>query len=164
MMVRVLDKLWQGDKDAVISLAGEKALVEKGITHVLNMATEVDYRYPIPQHIDVLKIPTIDGVVMADEDIEKAIEYITKAITRENGKVLVHCAGGQSRSAGAVIAYLISVGFDYADAESLVKTSNPSANPASQIRDSILSYFDIDTKPMDPNLFRKTFKRKGTWE
>ncbi|KAI0717216.1 protein-tyrosine phosphatase-like protein [Cerioporus squamosus] len=83
-------------------------LKQLGITHVVSVIREPDFRYP--RNIKHLCVPVEDRT---DEDLLRYLDYtvpwIRKALARQDGRVLVHCVWGMSRSASVVVAYLIAV-------------------------------------------------------
>ncbi len=94
--------LYLGNKDNAYNMDYLKAL---GITHVLNVAEQAEC--PHGNHFIYEKIPLLDT---AEENILKhiasAFKFIDEAL--KNGKILVHCISGMSRSASIVAAWLIS--------------------------------------------------------
>ncbi|RDX50018.1 phosphatases II [Lentinus brumalis] len=80
---------------------------ELEITHVVSVVQKPDWRYP--RNIRHLCVPVEDRT---DEDLLRYLDYtvpwIRDALARENGRVLVHCVWGMSRSASVVVAYLIA--------------------------------------------------------
>ncbi|TFK87010.1 phosphatases II [Polyporus arcularius HHB13444] len=80
---------------------------ELEITHVVSVVQKPDWRYP--RNIKHLCVPVEDRT---DEDLLRYLDYtvpwIRDALARENGRVLVHCVWGMSRSASVVVAYLIA--------------------------------------------------------
>lgn len=93
--------LYIGNKDNAYNDCHLRAL---GITHILNAAAQADS--PYRNQFTYLVIPLQDT---DEEDLspyfEQAIQFIDTALT--NGKVLVHCMSGMSRSASLVIAWMI---------------------------------------------------------
>lgn len=58
-----------------------------------------------------------------------AIAFI-QSVKQDNGRVLVHCVQGISRSASVVLAYLIySTKMSYNDSYTLCRTRRPCTNP-----------------------------------
>lgn len=82
------------------------ALKEKGITHIINCSSDTcDNSYN--NEIAYLHFPLKDSI---SESIECIFYYSFEFIQRcreANGKILIHCYQGISRSASIVIAYLI---------------------------------------------------------
>lgn len=80
---------------------------ELEITHVVSVVQKPDWRYP--RNIKHLCVPVEDRT---DEDLLRYLDYtvpwIRDALARKNGRVLVHCVWGMSRSASVVVAYLIA--------------------------------------------------------
>jgi protein-tyrosine phosphatase len=110
------------------SLVGAASLVEKneqGFTHVLS-CIEHDLLPKLPEGIQTLHIEVSDefGHSLAPH-FANIIQFIQQA-RAENGKVFVHCEMGRSRSAAAVIAYLIACeGKSLKEAKLLVQEKRP---------------------------------------
>ncbi|HHT9117680.1 MAG TPA: protein-tyrosine phosphatase family protein [Candidatus Hypogeohydataceae bacterium YC38] len=85
------------------------------------------------EHVQV----AIDDAVPWEED---TIKFVVETISRwlvQGQKVCVACDAGISRSAGAVVAYLVSKGITVEDAVAFVKFRRPMANPHPLILESI---------------------------
>ena len=81
--------------------------------------------------------------------VKPLIKFIDEHI--ENGKVLVHCAMGISRSGGITIAWLLKENpkWSWTDALEYVNNSRL-VYPAIEIRESVLDYFEaIEGKRRD---------------
>jgi len=76
-------------------------LKERGITHILIAGNYLHKKFP--KDYQYLKLPLIDRMT---QDLfpyfQEAIDFIDSS-----DRILVHCAGGMSRSAAIVIAYLM---------------------------------------------------------
>lgn len=82
-------------------------LKDKGITHVLNVAGEVED--DLPDDIVAHKIGIRDdGSIDITAELREGVDWIGSALADPDAKVLVHCARGISRSATFLLAYLIS--------------------------------------------------------
>lgn len=98
------------------------------ITHILSIGI------PMPEgnwnELDSLYVPCLD---LPETDLNEIWTISNKFIgtaKENNGKVLVHCNAGVSRSASVVIGYLIMVcGFSFDDAFDLVKNKRNCIRP-----------------------------------
>ncbi|KAF2077417.1 hypothetical protein CYY_001266 [Polysphondylium violaceum] len=91
------------------------------ITHIVNMASEVQDSYT---HLYKYYRADVDDRVSAniDEHFQPIIKFIEEA-KQSNGRVLVHCQVGISRSASVVIAYLMkTMDTPYFDTYKFVKS------------------------------------------
>lgn len=103
-----------------------------GITHILNMAAE--------QHLDTVLLSNRNISVkhiLADDyeyynirqHFEESFEFIEDALAK-NGRILIHCALGISRSPTIVIAYIMyRYGMTYQNAYQYVLNLRPNINP-----------------------------------
>jgi len=94
-------------------------LTTNGITHILTIAKSIPPRFP--ENFTYKIIPVVDD---ERENIMQYFpecnEFINNSI-KNNGKVLVHCAAGVSRSATIVLAYVMQLNkWDYQKAKSYV--------------------------------------------
>ncbi|XP_053548865.1 dual specificity protein phosphatase 13 [Bombina bombina] len=105
---QVFPNLYLGD----IVIASDKNKLKKiGITHILNAAhssweckDNIEYGPDIEYYgITAEDCPDFDISVY----LRPGAEFINKALNTPNGKVLVHCVLGKSRSATLVLAYLM---------------------------------------------------------
>lgn len=81
-------------------------LRERGITHVINLCGDV-YDKAVDYNITYLILKVKDTITESLSDIfYHCCSFIQKA-RYENGKVLVHCHLGVSRSASVIINYLM---------------------------------------------------------
>ena len=104
-------------------------LESRGITHVINTACAVS-KCPFPGVITYLPLSIEDS---RNEDIlayiYPCIEFIESAISND-GRVLVHCMEGVSRSCSVVIGYLMwKRGMKYIEAQEFVQNGRPICQP-----------------------------------
>ena len=124
---KILDRLFlSGDGEAT----NLKLLKENNITHIVNVATNVDNKFEseiIYKKISVKDNPTED----IRSDFKETYNFIEQALQNENNSVLVHCNKGISRSPSIVIAYLLQKRiFDtYEEAYEYVKSKRPKSCP-----------------------------------
>jgi dual specificity MAP kinase phosphatase len=110
------------------SLIGAASLIEKnahGFTHVLS-CIEHELLPELPEGLGRLHIEISDEFGQSLEPhFETIIQFIDQAIAT-NGKIYVHCEMGKSRSAAAVIAYLMrSEGMSLKEAKMFVQEKRP---------------------------------------
>ena len=100
-MDHIVEGVWLGSLQA----ANDSELLEKeGITYMVSLGCQPDNMPAcVKEHlkIDVEDLPTAD----LEPHFPTACDFI-HACVKQNGKVLVHCNMGISRSASIVIAYL----------------------------------------------------------
>ena len=115
---------------------------KEGITAIVNLMEHRHYRPPIRRFKYLFKgFP--DNTYPPHEYIEEILNFMEEHIKKKNGKVLVHCAMGISRSGGLVIAYLLkeNKNWSWTDALQYVRKSRD-IFPAIEIKESILDYFE----------------------
>ncbi|RPD63765.1 phosphatases II [Lentinus tigrinus ALCF2SS1-6] len=99
----IIPGLFVADLYTATSLA---VLEQLAITHVVSVVRKPDFRYP--RTVKHLCIPVEDRT---DNDLlgylDHAVAWIRDALAQD-GRVLVHCVWGMSRSASVMLAYLIA--------------------------------------------------------
>lgn len=123
----------------IASAFNKDMLIDEGITHILSVVLGVEPMFP--DEFEYLNLPTRD-IINEDitEYLEECIEFIKDAITK-NGKVLVHCAYGVSRSASVVIGYLIKEKhMSYEEAYNFVKEKRNIIEPNEGFKTQLLVY------------------------
>lgn len=115
-MNQIIENLYLGDHTAAHS---REMLKRVGITHILNITESVENKFTSMCEYMHIHLPDI---VSADlyTHFPEIIKFIHNGMTQ--GKVLVHCYAGVSRSATAVLAFLIySHDMNLSDAFKFVK-------------------------------------------
>ncbi|XP_053546776.1 dual specificity protein phosphatase 8-like [Bombina bombina] len=136
-VTRILPHLYLGSQNDVMN---QEVINQNGITHVLN----VSYSCPKPVFIPdnhFLRIPINDSYCEKILPwLSAAVDFIEK-VELLNGKVLVHCLAGISRSAAVAIAYIMrSMGLSLDDAYRFVKEKRPSISPNFNFLGQLLEY------------------------
>jgi len=96
-----------------------------GITHIINCAKEIpDYHNDKFTYLNLGLLDTDDDILKCKSDVVTFIDSI------KNGKLLVHCAAGISRSPAIVIMYLMTkLNLCYSHAHSYIKEKRSFINP-----------------------------------
>mmetsp|Transcript_22114 Transcript_22114/g.15792 ORF Transcript_22114/g.15792 Transcript_22114/m.15792 type:complete len:146 (+) Transcript_22114:58-495(+) len=99
----IIDRLYLG---SLKGAGNTKRLKETGITHILTCGRDF-----APRDTSSFKWKRL---IIDDNPndkitpfLDEAVDFIKEAMDQKDGKILVHCFAGMSRSACCVIAYLI---------------------------------------------------------
>lgn len=102
-------------------------LVKWGITHVLNVTTEMPNKFP--EYFVYLKIPIKDEF---EENLAQHFDKILgwiKNIEEKKGKLYIHCTAGASRAPAVAMAFLVSERkIPLADAFNYIQSRRPLVN------------------------------------
>ncbi|KAJ3127394.1 hypothetical protein HK098_006383 [Nowakowskiella sp. JEL0407] len=100
------------------------------ITHIVNLVDgQPGITYPEIHSINYLYFPLLDDEVQSLDGIDTVLDYIKSAIDA-NGKVLVHCQLGVSRSPAVCIAYIMrEEDISMAEALRIVRVARSQALP-----------------------------------
>eukprot|EP00300_Choanocystis_sp_HF-7_P039543 c5866_g1_i1.p1 GENE.c5866_g1_i1~~c5866_g1_i1.p1 ORF type:complete len:337 (-),score=48.04 c5866_g1_i1:21-953(-) len=125
MPAKIVDNIYLGSVAAAKNI---DALREAGVTHILCVSRDIDPRYPsefIYRSVEVDDLPHED----ITRHFEPCFQFIHDCVTNE-GKILVHCFAGVSRSVTIVIAYLMAAHrMSLKDAWQVVRRGRKVANP-----------------------------------
>lgn len=103
-------------------------LKDLGITHILNMASELENAYPNDFKYFSCKLDDISSQDLKVH-LQAALNFIDEAKVT-GSKVLVHCAMGISRSSSVVIAYIMRErGVTFEQAKEFVKSLRSCVQP-----------------------------------
>ncbi|XP_005990982.1 dual specificity protein phosphatase 8 isoform X2 [Latimeria chalumnae] len=136
-LTRILPHLYLGSQNDVLN---KEVMSQNGITHVLNVSNSC----PKPAYIaesHFLRIPVNDSYCEKILPwISGSMEFIDK-VKMLNGRVLVHCLAGISRSAAVAIAYIMkTLGLSLDDAYRFVKERRPTISPNFNFLGQLLEY------------------------
>lgn len=119
------DFLYLGAQDAV----NVNNVVELNLTHILSVGIQVATVHIEPK----LTVKFVSCLDLPDTKLHNIIEQCNEFIElcrQKNGRILVHCNAGVSRSASVVIGYLVTMGgFKLADAIQCVKSKRECIRP-----------------------------------
>lgn len=149
---KILPFLYLGSQNDALS---KKLFDQQKITHVLNVSTQC----PQPEHvIDAyfFRIAINDNYTSKLlPHLDKAFSFINK-VKEANGKVLVHCMAGISRSPALAIAYIMKfLNMSSDDAYKFVKEKRPTISPNFNFLGQLTEYEKIlknDGPPVPPKL------------
>lgn len=106
----------------------KQQLKDLGISHIVNMAGELENEYPDDFKYLSVKLDDTSGDNIT-QHFEKTLKFLEEA-QAASAKVLVHCAMGISRSSTIVIAYLMHhKGMSYEEAHQFVKSMRSCIKP-----------------------------------
>ena len=117
-------------------------LEREGITAIVNLMDEKLYVPPLRKYAYLYKgFP--DNTYPPHEFLKEILNFMDLHIKEKNGKVLVHCAMGISRSGGLVVAWFLKENptWSWSDSMKFVWRSRQ-VLPAVEIRESILDYLE----------------------
>ena len=112
---------------------------KEGITAIVNLMEEK--LYTPPKRFKCLYKGFPDDWYPPHSYLEEILNFIDEQV--KNGKVLIHCAMGVSRSGGIIVAWLLRQNpkWSWNDAMEYVRKSRL-IFPAVEIRESVLDYFE----------------------
>jgi len=129
----IIDNLYLGDREDSKNYG---RLVREGFTHILNCAKELPCCFPDDFHY--LKIGLEDPDPNFSNHIKMICEFIDAG--RREGKVMVHCTAGVSRSPAVVLAYLCYLGNSFQQALKILQ-EQVYTNPDESFLEQILIYY-----------------------
>ena len=139
-----IDQIYQVHENLYIGAFWPRLNFEKfkeiGITAIVNLMEDNLYD-PTPDGFKYLFKGFPDDWYPPHDYLKEILEFIDEHIT--DGKILVHCAMGVSRSGGIIVAWLMRKypQWTWTDAINYVKKSRL-IFPAIEIKESILDYFE----------------------
>lgn len=138
---RIVDHLYLGTE---WNASNYDALTHDGVTHILNVSSEVDNFF-----LDTFKYLNVRVSDVDETDLLKEFDKTNKFIqeAREQGtSCLVHCKMGVSRSASVVLAYLMKENnWSYEYAYQFTKQKRACINPNDGFKQQLKTYESILT-------------------
>lgn len=99
-----------------------------GITHILTVASDLPAKYTEKYTYLIIQALDLDTQDLFPS-FSQSFEFIENSLSN-NGKVLVHCLYGISRSSTIVISYIMKkLNIHYEQAFTLLKEKHPRADP-----------------------------------
>jgi len=128
----------------------KQQLKDLGISHIINMAGELDNEYPNDFKYLSVKLDDTSSSNIS-EHFERTLQFIEEA-RAASSKVLVHCAMGISRSSSVVIAYLMHErGWSYEQAHEFVKSMRSCIKPNPGFMEQLVAFERRLIESQQPN-------------
>jgi len=130
---------------SVLDASDEVGMKRIGITHVLTIGTGMSPQFPKEFSYQVCEIQDNPEEIIYVL-VKPCIEFINH-VKEHQGRVLVHCEAGVSRSASIVVAYIMycaGPSMDSTTAIELVKTSRPIVSPNTGFRGQLTIFHECE--------------------
>ncbi len=116
-------------------------LKSKGITHIISVI--LGYVPAYPDDFKYLIINALDNENNSISDVfQSCNNFINHALFEENGKVLIHCMAGRSRSATILSAYIIDTyGMNVDNVLNLLRSKRKIVEPNSSFIKQLNDYY-----------------------
>lgn len=124
-----------------------KQLTGRGVTGVINMRDEYDYREEIG-HMPVryLHLPTVDNTAPTLEHLRLGTAFIERELSG-GGKVYIHCWEGLGRGPSMVAAHFVSQGKTADEAWKIIRTIRPFIRPTQEQIDRLEEFATLQHEP-----------------
>jgi len=139
----IIENLFIGG--AFIPLNNPNMLFDNGITHIVDLTFDKEFKSKLKSNeskFEYMKLEIDDSfeyVSILKNNLVKLHSFINKG--RVDGKVLVHCNCGVSRSATLIISYLISTkSFSLKDAVIFLKSKRDIIQPNIEFMKLLIEY------------------------
>lgn len=110
-----------------IRQVGKRKLERLGINSNVNLRSEFDDAAHGLTFDHYCYLPTVDDEEPSMVQLKRGVEFIQR-VTKEGGKVYIHCAGGIGRSPTMAAAFFVSQGYKLDEALALIQESRPFIN------------------------------------
>jgi len=143
-----MDMTWVTDRIAVgggIWNADNMVDVARaGVTHIVDMQAEFDdTSLAEPLGIKVLWNPVDDDFQPKPPEVfQRGVEFVQKALAKDQSKILIHCAAGVHRAPMMTLAVLCSLGWKLETAMQTIAHKRPVADFAEVSVESVERFLD----------------------
>lgn len=122
-------------------------LAKRGVTGVINMRHEYDYREEIG-HLSLryLHLPTIDNTAPTLEQLRLGKAFIEREVSGK-GKVYIHCWEGLGRGPSMVAAYFVSQGKTADEAWEIIRVIRPFIRPTQEQIERLAEFERLQHEP-----------------
>lgn len=103
---------------------GKRKLEALGVTGDVNLRIEFDDAAHGLALTHYCHLPTIDDAAPSLEHLAEGVAFIER-VTRNGGKVYIHCAGGVGRAPTMAAAYFVAQGMSLDEAIALIRRTRP---------------------------------------
>jgi hypothetical protein len=103
---------------------GKRKLEALGITGGVNLRAEFDDAARGLALAHYCHLPTVDDAAPSLEHLAEGVAFIER-VTRNGGKVYIHCAGGVGRAPTMAAAYFVAQGMSLDEALALIRRARP---------------------------------------
>jgi len=134
----IIDGTYIGNINSVYDF---NKLKELGITHVISVLA--GFNPPFPEDFKYLVLNALDTQnTDMSKNFKSANDFIDDAI-ENNGKVLIHCMAGRSRSVTILSAYIINrYGFPVEKTLDFIKNKRNIIEPNVGFKNQLIKYYD----------------------
>lgn len=132
------------------------ALVQLGVTHIINMQIEFDDR-PLAANfpVEVLHNPTDDDFQPKPPQLfQKGVTFALEALEDPGSKIYIHCAAGVHRAPMMALALMRALGWPLDDAMDLIQKRRWEVDWANVYVESVEAFMRIysGSKPAKPEI------------
>lgn len=123
----------------VVTARNADALTARGITHVINVASEHPNFHP--EKFEYLRVALLDNPKQPlTKHFDPVISFIDK-VAESSGKVYIHCNAGSSRSGALAVAYIMKTNtWSYADTYKYAKDIRRKIKPNAGFRRELRTF------------------------
>lgn len=133
----IIDDVYLGSVDSSFDF---KELKSRGITHIISVAA--GYIPPFKDEFCYMHIDTLDTELTELQSVFNAVYFYIENILDLQGKVLIHCVEGKSRSATVLAAYMVrKYGIDPMTCFNIMRNKRDKVDPNSKFLIELDKYY-----------------------